>query len=189
MLKKLSLVVLSFLLVKNSFSLVPKLATTFTTNIDTFNTSSSQERKIRTAEEKIRDVIASEEFRTRVLNHSYNGKKTFVDNRGLTNLQIYYIILNGAEKLLPSKDNEMDLKIKTYYSNNSTVGYTYSNSSFIYMNTKFLNSYTSNQVSRNMIHEWLHKLGFGHASYYTYSRNFSVPYGIGKIMEDLAAKY
>ena len=31
------------------------------------------------------------------------------------------------------------------------------------MNTKFMNSYTSNQVARNMMHEWLHKLGFKHA--------------------------
>jgi hypothetical protein len=39
-----------------------------------------------------------------------------------------------------------------------------------------------------MMHEWLHKLGFGHSYYYSTSRNYSVPYGIGKIMMDLAAK-
>ncbi len=168
---------------------VPTLALTFGTNVQTYGVTSTQETKIRTAEEKIREVIGSEEFRLRVLNHTYNGIKTFVDNGGLTNGQIYLKILNGAEVLQPISDNELDLGIKTYYQNTSTVGYTYSNSSYIYMNTKFLNQYNPNQVSRNMIHEWLHKLGFRHASYYTPSRNYSVPYAIGKIMEELAVKY
>jgi len=168
---------------------VPTLALTFGTNVDTFNTTTTQETKIRTAEEKIKAVIASEEFRSRVINFTYNGVKKFVDNRGLTNTQIYNKILDGAEILFPVLDNELDLNIKTYYQNSSTVGYTYSNSSYIYMNTKYLNQYNPNQVSRNMIHEWLHKLGFSHSSYYTTSRNYSVPYGIGRIMEELAAKY
>jgi hypothetical protein len=189
MLKWMYLYFLLFLFTFSSYAQVPKLALTFSSDIETFDTTSSQESKIRLAEDKIRSVIASEEFRTRVLNHTYNGVKTFVDNGGLSNLQIYNKILEGAEKLLPTRDNEMDLKIKTYYQNSSTVGYTYSNSSYIYMNTKYLNQYTSNQVSRNMIHEWLHKLGFRHSSYYSYSRNFSVPYGIGRIMGELATKY
>jgi 3-oxoacyl-[acyl-carrier-protein] synthase III len=172
-----------------SFAAVPTLALTFGTNVQTYGVTSTQETKIRTAEEKIKEVIGSEEFRLRVLNHTYNGIKTFVDNGGLTNGQIYLKILNAAEVLLPVSDNELDLGIKTYYQNSSTVGYTYSNSSYIFMNTKFLNQYNPNQVSRNMIHEWLHKLGFRHASYYTTSRNYSVPYAIGKIMEELAAKY
>ena len=56
------------------------------------------------------------------------------------------------------------------------------------MNTKYLSTYTPAQVSRNMTHEWLHKIGFGHASSYSVSRDYSVPYGIGNIMERLAEK-
>jgi hypothetical protein len=182
-------IALPFLLTQNVFATVPTSAQTFGTNIITVNTTSSQELKIRSAEEKIKHVIASEEFMSRVLNHTYNGVKTFVDNGGLTNAQIYFKILNAAETLQPTKDNEMDLGIKTYYTFSSTVGYTYSNSTYIYMNTKYLNVYNPNQVSRNMTHEWLHKLGFTHAYYYSTSRDYSVPYGIGKIMEELAAKY
>lgn len=168
---------------------VPTLALTFDTNVKTYSMTSSQEAKIQKAEYKIRKVIGSETFRSKVLNFTYNGKKQFNNNGGYTNAQIYQMILDGMENYLKSKNNAMDLNIKVYYQNSSTVGYTTTTSSYINMNTKFLNSYTSNQVARNMTHEWLHKLGFTHATYYSTSRNYSVPYAIGTIMEQLAANY
>jgi hypothetical protein len=36
------------------------------------------------------------------------------------------------------------------------------------------------------MHEWLHKLGFSHATTYSESRNHSVPYAIGTIMRQIA---
>lgn len=182
-------VIVGLIATEASIAAVPTLATTFNTNVQTFNMTSSQKAKIERAEEKIRSVIASEEFRTRILNHKYNGKKQFKDNAGLTNSQIYQRILEGSEKLAPGKDNEMDLKIKVYYENSTTVGYTTPSSSYINMNSKFLNKYTANEVSRNMIHEWLHKLNFKHAVSYSTSRDYSVPYAVGRIMEQLATKY
>lgn len=168
---------------------VPTLALTWDTNVTTLNTSSSQESKIQSAERKIRDVIASEAFRTKVLNHTYGGVKKFVDNGGLSNLQIYNKILDAAEKLKPTKNNTMDMSVKMYYENSSTVGFTTTLSSTINMNTKFFNKYNANGVARNMMHEWLHKLGFHHAVSYSTSRDYSVPYAIGKIMEQLAANH
>ncbi len=171
-----------------SMATVPTLAETFATNVFMYNGTSSQRAKIDLAEQKLREVIQSEEFKNRVINFTYNGTKKFVDNNGLTNTQIYYKILKAAEKLLPVIDNELDLNIKTYYSSSSTVGYTSSNINYINFNTKYLNSYSLSATAKTMMHEWLHKLGFGHAYYYSTSRNYSVPYGIGKIMSDLAAK-
>lgn len=172
-----------------SFAAVPTQALTFDTNVQTVSMTSSQEAKIQAAERKIRAVIGSSEFRSRVLNHTYGGKKTFLNNGGYTNAQIYQKILDGAEKLQPSKNNAMDLIVKLYYQNSSTVGYTSTSSKTINMNTKFFNKYTSSQVAHNMMHEWTHKLGFSHTSYYTSSRIYSVPYALGKIMNDLAPKY
>ena len=172
-----------------SSATVPTLALTFDTDVATYSMTSTQEAKIQKAEYKIRKVIGSEAFRSRVLGHTYNGIKQFNNNNGLTNSQIYTKILEGMENYLKTKNNSMDLSIKVYYENSSTVGYTTTTSSYINMNTKFLNTYTSNQVTRNMTHEWLHKLGFGHAVSYSTSRNYSVPYAIGSIMEELAAKY
>ena len=172
-----------------SLAAVPTLAKTFDTNVITVGMTSSQEAKIQAAERKIRALIASEAFRTRVLNHTYNGKKQFLSNNGLTNAQIYQKILEGAEKLTPSKNNAMDITVKLYYQNSSTVGYTTTSSKVINMNTKYFNKYTSSQVAHNMMHEWMHKLGYGHTSYYTSSRIYSVPYAIGKIVNELAPKF
>ncbi|WP_408097105.1 hypothetical protein ACJVC5_18900 [Peredibacter sp. HCB2-198] len=174
---------------QNTSAAVPTLAKTFDTNVTTVGMTSSQEAKIQAAERKIRAVIGSEEFRTRVLNHTYNGRKQFLSPNGLTNAQIYQKILEGAEKLSPAKNNAMDITVKLYYQNSSTVGYTTTTSKVINMNTKFFNKYTSSQVAHNMMHEWMHKLGFGHTSYYTSSRIYSVPYALGKIMNELAPKY
>ena len=186
--KKLTSFVALLLSAQTTMAAVPTLALTFNTDVQVYQASESQEVKIHKAAELIKQVVASEEFRLAVLNHTYNGVKKFVDNNGLTNLEIYHRFLDGVERLDPIKDNEMDLEIETYYEATNTVGYTYPSSSRIYMNTKYLSTYTAAQVSRNMTHEWLHKIGFGHASSYSVSRDYSVPYGIGSIMERLAAK-
>ena len=177
------------LFAKVTSAAVPTLAMTFDTNVTTIGTTSSQEAKIQSAEHKIKAVIASDEFRNAVLNHTYNGKKTFVDNGGLSNAQIYQKILEGAETLQPSKNNRMDMSVKLYYQNSSTVGYTTTGSKTINMNTKFFNKYNASGVSHNMMHEWLHKLGFKHAVNYSTARDYSVPYAIGNLMGKLAAKY
>ncbi len=177
------------LTIQSSIASVPTLAITFDTNVRTVNTTSSQEYKIRSAEEKIRKVIASEAFRSAILNFTYNGRKQFNNNNGLTNAQIYIKILEGAEKLSPTKNNRMDLNIKVYYENSSTVGYTSTGSTYINMNSKFLNQFNANSVSSNMTHEWLHKLGFSHAVSYSVSRDYSVPYAVGRIVSSLARNY
>lgn len=169
---------------------VPTAAYTFDFNVETLNATRTQETKIDKAIDLMRRVIASESFRTRILNHTYKGKKTFVDNGGLTNLQIYNKLLAGAETLNGRKNNAMDLEIQIYTNNfTSTVGYTYPNISKIYMNTKYFNKYTPAGVTGNMMHEWLHKLGFKHARSATSSRPYSVPYAVGYLMKELAAKY
>lgn len=186
--KKLTGFAALVLSIQTSLAAVPTHALTFDTNVEVFEASDAQIDKIMKAEELIKEVVASEEFRTAVLNHSYNGVKKFVDNNGLTNLEIYNKFLDGVERLNGLKDNEMDLDIETYYESTNTVGYTYPSTNRIYMNTKYLSTYTPGQVSRNMTHEWLHKIGFGHATNYSVSRDYSVPYGIGSIMERLTEK-
>ncbi len=169
-------------------SSLPNQAFTFDTNILMINMKVSQEEKVRTAAELIQKVIATDEFRKRVLNHTYKGKKTFVDNGGYTNAQIYQKILDGAETLQRAKNNTMDLEVELYYQASSTIGYTYVSTKRIYMNTKYFNTYKAYQVASNMMHEWLHKVGFGHAFSYSTSRDYSVPYAIGYLILELAGK-
>lgn len=168
---------------------VPNEALLFDATVQFTNFSRNDELKVYLAIDIIKKVVASAEFRTRVLNYTYQGKKTFVDNRGLTNAQIYQKLLEGKEDLRPVVDYEMDLDLQLYYSSFNTVGYTYPDGLRIWMNTKFFNSYTPSEVAGNIFHEWLHKLGFDHASSYSVARDSSVPYAIGYLIEELGKKY
>lgn len=162
-------------------------AITFDTNIKMYKFTSSGKDKILRAAELIKEVVASAEFKKKVLNHKYNGKKTFVDNGGLSNAQIYQKILDASEKLTPGKDNTMDLELELYTDNSSnTVGYTYPSTIRVWMNNKYFSKNTPALVTTNMMHEWLHKLGFKHAVSATSSRKYSVPYAIGYMVRDLA---
>ena len=144
-----------------------------------------QDIKIREVLKRVKLVINSEEFKQRVLNHEFQGTKTFVDNAGLTNEEIYQKIMDGEEMLIPGVNHTMDLSLTMYYTNNSTVGYTYADTTMVWMNSKFFNSYTYGEAGGNVVHEWTHKLGFEHSYYNDYARPYSVPYAIGTIIEDL----
>lgn len=150
-----------------------------------------QEEKVRKASELIRRVVNSEEFRKKVLNYKFNGKRTFNDNRGLTNRQIYKKILEGSEKMTGlGKNGTMDLELELYTDRESTtIGYTYPNIVRVYMNRKYFNRFRPYQVADNMMHEWLHKIGFDHEVKATPDRRHSVPYAIGYIVKDLAKKF
>lgn len=154
-------------------------------NVSLTNFNETQEAKMQEALKRLKLVINSVEFKERVLNHTYSGEKTFVENNGLSNEEIYYKIMDGAEDLLPEVDQEMDLDITMYYKYSSTVGYTYPNTTRIWVNSRFFNGYSYGQVAANATHEWTHKLGFGHSYYNNSSRPYTVPYGIGSIISDL----
>ncbi len=153
------------------------------------NFERDDEEKVHKALEIIKKVVASKEFRNRVLGFTYQGKKAFVDNQGLTNGQIYQMVLNASEELQPSVDHQMDLDLELYTSRDNVVGYTYPNVMRIYMNTKYFNAYTPVEVAGNIFHEWTHKIGFDHAFEYSVKRDSSVPYALGYLMEELGERY
>lgn len=158
----------------------------FKVNLKMIDFDQDQEQKVLKAADLIKKVITSERFKKRILNHKFNGQKAFADNEGLTNAQIYKKILEGSETIKPGKDHEMDMVLLTYYEDAITIGYTYPTTRNVWMNTKYLNRYNPVQVTGNMMHEWLHKLGFSHPVKNTPERRFSVPYAVGYIMQKLA---
>lgn len=168
---------------------VPNEAMTFETNVKLFKFEANDEDKLYKALEIIKTVVASNEFRNKVINFTYKGEKKYVDNKGMTNEQIYQAVLDGKEDLLPVVDNEMDLELELYYSWSSTVGYTTPGALRIFMNTKYFDPYTPAEVAGNVFHEWTHKLGFDHAQRYSVERDSSVPYALGYIMRDLGRQY
>lgn len=167
---------------------VPSAALNFDVNLKLDNFNAEQEDKILTAGDLIKKVVASEEFKDAILNHTYKGKKTFVDNGGKTNAEIYAEIIEGQESLRPGQDNEMDLDLEVFTRNDDTVGYTFPTEIRVWMNSKFLNKNTAAKVTTNMMHEWLHKLGFKHSHERTAARPYSVPYAIGYLVAKLAQK-
>lgn len=171
-------------------STAPVQAQTFEINAKLTGFDSVQAGKIYEAFDLIKRVVATDEFKRRVLNHTYNGKKQFVDNGGKSNADVYRAILAGAEMLSPSHNNAMDLDLELYTEGSIVIGYTMPSIRTIYMNSKYLNSssFQPNSVAMNLMHEWLHKLGFKHAQNNSASRPHSVPYAVGYIMRDIAAK-
>lgn len=167
---------------------LPELALSFAFNVELIDMSTSDEDKLHRSMELVGKVIGTKAFRDGILNHTYNGAKTFVDNGGYTNAQIYKKILDAAEKLFPTRNNAMDMQIELYTDTGSNVvGYTYPSSPRIWMNIKYFNSYTSTGATANLTHEWLHKIGFGHAVSYSTSRDYSVPYAVGRLVAKIAA--
>lgn len=167
---------------------VPSAAHNFEVNLQLDNFNAHQEDKVLAAAELIKKVVASEEFKDAILNHTFKGKKQFNDNGGLSNAEIYKTIIEGSEKLRPGTDNEMDLDLEVFRRNDNTVGYTYPTAIRVWMNEKFLNANSPAKVTTNMMHEWLHKLGFKHDHARTANRPYSVPYAVGYLVARLAAK-
>ena len=182
----ISFVTLFFL--SNVKAFVPSEAYTFDFNIKVHDMNSEREEKIFESVELLRRIFASHEFKTRILNHRFNGKKAFAWNKGLSNQEIYQRILGGVEKLEPERNNAMDVEIDLFTDMNSNVlGYTKTQTKKIWMNTKYFNAETTNvELSSHLMHEWLHKLGFGHERKRCQDRVYTVPYAIGYIVRDLA---
>lgn len=182
----ISFVTLFFL--SNVRAFVPSEAYTFDFNIKVHDMNSEREEKIFESVELLRRVFASQEFKTRILNHKFKGRKTFAWNKGLTNQQIYEKILGGVEKLEPERNNAMDVEIELFTDMDSNVlGYTKTQTKKIWMNTKYFNEETTTvELSSHLMHEWLHKLGFGHERKRCDDRAYTVPYAIGYIVRDLA---
>lgn len=167
---------------------VPPEALLFDTKLNLIQFSATNQEKIENAADLVKRIITSQEFKDAVVGFTYNGKKEFVNNNGLTNLQIYDRIIIAAERLTPAKNYVLDAEIQLYYEDSSTIGYTYPNTSRIWMNTKYFDRYTPYQVAGNLTHEWLHKMGFVHDASDTPSRPYSVPYAVGYMVRSLAGE-
>ena len=146
------------------------------------------------AKNLIEAAINSEAFRNRVLNFTYQGKKEFVQNNGMTNQQIYDYLMSGAEKLpAPSAPNHvMDLSLALYapgiFDDKTVIGYTSEDDPIIHINRRIYRDSDPSDIADNLVHEWCHKMGFDHDFEVTERRNYSVPYGIGYIIDDLVQK-
>ena len=124
-------------------------------------------------------------FKDQVLNHTYLGKKQFANNAGLTNLEIYNLIMSGREVLTPTADGILDVSItiyNTWLRGRNVIGYTYPNTPMQWISRRFFSVFDIKSISSNILHELLHKLNFDHDFKATARRPYSVPYGIGSMV-------
>ena len=169
---------------------VPVEASTFETNISTEGMSVEQEMEIRKAEDIIKLVVASEEFKERILNHTVNGVKTFLNNKGLTNAEIYQKILEAAEDGNLTKDNVMDLAVELIPEKSTLASRIFKiiagiKKIFFYLNL-FQNT-TPAGIAQNLFQQWLGKLGFSTVT--GSSASLTVQEAVAKIIGELGKQY
>lgn len=155
---------------------VPVEASTFETNISTEGMSVEQEMEVRKAEDIIKLVIASEEFKNRILNH------TFLNNNGLTNAEIYQKILDAAEDGSLTKDNVMDLAVELIPQNTTLGSRIFKIIADIKKIFFFLNLFqntTPAGIAQNLFQQWLGKLGL----------NTATGEAVAKIIGELGKQY
>ncbi len=165
-----------------------------------------QKVRFERALEILPDVMNSERFKLRVLSYiNSKGKREYQKpylwnnkNEKMTNEEIYNLIMVGDERMRPDTIGEMNInsyvKICTWFERNirrarwcrGVIGSTNPHSSkWIALNWKFYRNYKSSQMVANLVHEWLHLLGFLHGNE---NMREEVPYVVGSIAGQVAAE-
>lgn len=156
----------------------------------------SKEKYIRGAK-KLMIAINSEEFKQRVLNYSYedrgqkinNFKSPETEGKSMNRREIYEYIMSGRDKFNKEADKDIDIKISLYHKRwSSAIGYTYPNTWKTWINFKFFKNFSDADVAGNIIHEYMHNLGFDHDFNWNSTRKHTVPYAIGTIIREIAEK-
>lgn len=142
---------------------------------------------MRNAINVLRHIVISDLFQNMCLEHG-----PFFDTED-NPLVIYKKFISGKDLYDQFEDNEMDVDVTLYYNRwTKTLGYTYPNTrkTWINMSKIDVNEFEMMaQVIGNIIHEYMHNLGYGHTAYWTSNRENSVPYAYGYMARDLALEF
>lgn len=138
--------------------------------IGLYHFSDKEALAIKNSLQKGEGVINSNIFKLKVL---YG---TFSENRGFTNLEIYNLIMGGTI-ISGRPQGDMELDITGYRDHSSTIGWTNVHGLKTYINETFLDKFNESEVFRNILHEFMHTLGFVHRNWW--AKKSSVPYRIG----------
>lgn len=168
--------------------------------------NSKQKLRFERAQEILETILNSETFKYRVLAYkrSADGARRYQKNylwnnnqERLTNEDVYQIIMSGDEYMRPDTLSEMNLnayvkKCNWFMSKASVwcravIGSTNpGQSKWIKLNWKFYKKYKTSEMVANIVHEWLHLLGFLHGDQ---NMREEVPYVVGSIAGQVAKEY
>lgn len=167
-------------------------------------TGKTQKAKYEKALEILEEVLNSEEFRTKVLSYKRrDGKRLYQKNyiwnesdNTLTNEDVYNLLMRGDEKMVPNSIGEMNIYswvkicsraqwVYQYKWCSGVVGSTAPGSSrTITHNWTFYKDFETPSMVANIVHEWIHLLGFLHGPAAT--MRDEVPYVVGAIAGQVA---
>ena len=152
-------------------------------------------------------ALNSTEFKSAVINYAdadptnpFKGFKSpvsvytddetgLVESNYLGNVGIYELIMSGWDKFNQTEDGDVDIESHLHFKRwSSAIGHTYASTFKTWLNTKFWTGSEKDIVALiagNIVHEYMHNLGFGHAYKWNPSRDHSVPYAIGTIVRQI----
>jgi len=115
----------------------------------------------------------------------------FKNNNGDSNKEIYDKFMSGVDEFNTVSDKDIDLFLTMYYSPRITVGYTYPSTFKTWVNSRFFKIWLKSKAGHcnivgNVIHEYMHNMGYNHASRSNSTRKHTVPYAFGRIATEVA---
>lgn len=142
----------------------------------TKNFSKEEEKKFSKAVYGIHTIINSAEFKDRFLSLPLE------QTNNMSPIEIYQLFMSGKDKFNKVEDKDIDIYITMYYSWKNTIGYTYPSTWFTWINRKYFSRFSRAEIAGNIIHEYMHNLGFNHRKPTDY---MSVPYATGYLVRDM----
>lgn len=159
-----------------------------------------QKAKFEKALEIMEEVMNSEEFKIKVIGYERNGNRSYQKNylwndsqKRLSNEDIYEVIMNGDEKMRSGTEGEMNfnswvrvcsrLQMVTIWCRQVIGSTTPDTSHWIKLNWTFYKNFEVHEMVSNMVHEWIHLLGFLHGNDRITEE---VPYVVGGIAGEVA---
>jgi hypothetical protein len=151
------------------------------------------------------EALNSSMFKDRVLNFSWTEyyrrwfktysrvNERFYDTDD-NNAMVYEKLVSGADELNPARDGDIDLFLCLYYKANNVIGYTNPGTNEIYINKLyFLPRLHTREgicdIVNNVVHEYMHKVGYSHSFFNSAKRPYSVPYAVGNLAGECMAYF
>jgi len=150
--------------------------------------SASILNKITKSAELFETIVNSAEFKDMIVNMPDKwriGESSKYKNK--SGLELYNHILSGKEERDTEIDYEADIIVDEYRGKawSKVVGFMSPGKPTIHINNRFYYSYGLERIVSNLLHEWLHTMGFRH---YTSDPNTSFAYYANYIVKTLYPK-
>lgn len=125
------------------------------------------------------EIVNSALFREEMLKKEF----AYTDK---TSAEVLEAMLAGSELLIRDANGVWNWEVGFYYKKRTKVlGWTNASILTVWVNTAKFDYMDDEEVMANIVHEYLHKIGFDHRSAKDWK---SVPYAVGYLVEEIARK-